>query len=105
MRILPSLLIASSLACGVPMALADDLVISPEVGVKFHDEVTVKKYKSHKWNGDLAVGVVVPGDVEYYDVPDDVVVLEPSLKAHRYVYMNDHVYIVDSNRRIVGVVK
>jgi len=104
MRILPSLLIASALAFGIPMAFADDLVISPEVGVKFHDDVTVKKYKSHKWDGDLAVGVEVPADVDYYDVPDDVVVVEPALKAHRYVYLNDHVYVVDSHRRIVAVV-
>jgi hypothetical protein len=105
MRILPSLLIASALAFGVPAALADDIVIAPEIGIKFHDDVKVKKYKSHKWDKDLAVGVVVPGDVEYYDVPEDVIVATPALKSHRYVYLNDHVYIVDGNRRIVAVVE
>ena len=74
MRTLPTLLIASSLAFGVPAALADDLVIAPEIGVKFHNDVTVKHYKSHKWDGDVVVGTVLPGDVEYYDVPDEVVV-------------------------------
>jgi hypothetical protein len=104
MRILPSLLIASALTLGVPMALADDLIIAPEIGIKFQDDVKVKKYKSHKWDGDLAVGVVVPADVEYYDVPEEVVVLQPVLKSHRYVYVNDRVYIVDTDRRIVAVV-
>ena len=105
MRILPSLLIASSLAFGVPAALADDLIIAPEIGIKFHDDVKVKKYKSHKWDGDVKVGVVLSDDVDYYDVPDEVIVATPALKGHRYVYINDELYIVDSNRRIVAVVE
>jgi hypothetical protein len=32
-------------------------------------------------------------------------VATPALKGHRYVYMNDHVYIVDSDRRIVAIVE
>jgi hypothetical protein len=105
MRILPTLLIASFLAFGVPAALADDLVIAPEIGIKFHDDVKVKHYRSHKWDGDVIIGTELPGDVEYYDVPDDVIVATPALKSHRYVYLNDRVYIVDSHRRVVAVVK
>ena len=104
MKLLVPLFVASSLAFGAPLALADDLVIAPEVGVKIHDDVKVKKYKSHKFDGDVKVGVVIPGDVEYYDVPDTVVVATPTLKGHKYVYLNDHVYVVDSNRRVVAVV-
>lgn len=105
MRTIPAILIASSLILGAPLALADDFVFAPEIGVKLQDEVKVKKYKSHKYDGDLSVGVVVPGDVEYYDVPDTIVVAEPRFKKHKYVYLNDHVYIVDSNRKIVAVVR
>ena len=104
MKILSSLIIASSLAFATPLALADDLVIAPELSVKFHDDVKVKKYKSHKWDGDLKVGVVVPADVELYDVPNDVIVATPALKGHKYVYLNDRVYVVDSGRRVVAVV-
>jgi hypothetical protein len=105
MRTLASLFVAASLAMGAPLALADDLVIAPEVGVKIHNDVKVKKYKSHKYDGDLKVGVVVPSDVEYYDVPEDVIVATPALKGHKYVYLNDHVYVVDSGRHVVAVVK
>src|SRR4051812_28194913 len=105
MRTLTSILLATSLLLGVPVALADDLTIAPEIGIKFHDDVKVRKYKSHKWDGEPAVGVVVPEDVEEYDIPEDVVVATPALKRHRYVYLNDHVYIVDSNRRIVTTVE
>jgi hypothetical protein len=104
MRIFASLLLASSLAFAAPMALAD-IVIAPEIGIKFQDDVKVKKYKSYKYDRDLAVGVVVPDDVEYYEVPEDVIVATPALKGHRYVYMNDHVYIVDTDRRIVAIVE
>ena len=58
---------------------------------------------SHKLR-ELRELLEVPADVDYYDVPDDVVVAEPALKAHRYVYLIDHVYVVDSHRRIVAVV-
>ena len=106
MRSLPAIVIAASLALGVPAALADDLVIAPEIGIKFHDEVKVKKYKSHKYDGDVVVGTVITGDdVEYYDVPEDIVVARPALKRHRYVYLNDHVYIVDSEGRVVAIVE
>jgi hypothetical protein len=104
MRTLASLLLASSLVFAAPLAFADDLVIAPEVGVKIHHDVEAKKYKSHKWDGDVKVGVVVPNDVEWYDVPEDVVVATPALKKHHYVYLNDHVYIVDSSRHVVAVV-
>ena len=104
MKALTTALFAGALMLATPLAFADDLVISPEIGVHFHNDVKVKKYKSHKWDGDLKVGVVVPADVEYYDVPDDVVVATPALKRHRYVYLNDHVYIVDGNRKIVAIV-
>ena len=106
MKILGSLIIAASLAFATPLALADDLVIAPELSVKFHDDVKVKKYKSHKWDHDLAVGTVITDDpdIEYYDVPEDIVVAQPVLKSHRYVYLNDHVYIVDRKGRIIAIV-
>jgi len=106
MKSLSAVVIAASLAFGVPAALADDLIIAPEIGIKFHDDVKVKKYKSHKWDHDLAVGTVITDDpdIEYYDVPEDIVVAQPVLKSHRYVYLNDHVYIVDRKGRIIAIV-
>jgi hypothetical protein len=103
-RILPALVIAASLALGVPAAPADNLVIPLEIRMKFHDDVKVKKYISRKWDGVLKVGAIVPFEVEYYDVPDDVVVAIPALKGHKYAYINDKVCVVDSGRKIVAVV-
>ena len=104
MKKLAATLFLSAFVASTPLALADDLVISPEIGVHFHDDVKVKKYKARKWDGDVKVGVVVPADVEVYDVPEKVVVATPALKGHKYVYLNDRVYVVDSGRKIVAVV-
>lgn len=106
MRSMSALLFAGALTLSVPLAFADDLVIAPEIGVQFHNDVKTKKIKSRKHEGDLAVGVVVEGDdVEYYEVPADVVVAQPEYKTYRYAYINDRVYLVDTNHRIVAVVE
>ena len=104
MRILACLFVASSLAFAAPLAFADDIVIAPEIGMKFQNDVKVKKYTSHKYDGDVKVGAVVPAEVEVYDVPDDIVVATPALKGHKYVYLNDRVYVVDNGRKVVAVV-
>ena len=49
--------------------------------------MNVKKHHSHKYDGELKV-----------------VVATPALKSHKYVYVNGHVYTVDSNRKIVAIV-
>jgi hypothetical protein len=106
MKTLMTALFVGALAVSVPVVKADDLVISPEVGVHFHDDVTVHKYKSHKWDSDVKVGVVLPGDVEYYDVPEKVVVANPKFKGYKYAYLNDHVYVVEpSSRKVIAVVE
>jgi hypothetical protein len=38
-------------------------------------------------------------------VPADVIVATPTLKGHKYVYLNERVYVVEpSSRKIVAVV-
>jgi hypothetical protein len=106
MKTFMTALFVGALSVSVPVAMADDIVISPQVGMHFHSDVKTRKIKTHKYDGDLKVGVVVPEDVEYYDVPEDVVVATPALKGDKYVYLNDHVYVVEpDSRKIVAVVK
>ncbi len=106
MRTLSAAVLASALMFSAPLALADDLVIAPEIGVKFHNEVKTKKIKVHKVDSDLKVGVVIPADVEFYDVPEDVVVATPALKTYKYAYVNEHVYVVEpGSRKIIAVIE
>lgn len=106
MKTLITALFVGALAISVPAAMADDIVIAPDLGIHFHDDVKVKKYKAHKWDkGDVKVGVVLTDEVEYYDVPEKVIVANPKLKGHKYVYLNDHVYVVEpSSRKVIAVV-
>jgi hypothetical protein len=105
MRKLTAALFAGSLMFSVPMAFADDFIIAPDIGIHFHDDVKVKKYKARKYDGDVKVGVVLSEDVEYYDVPEKVVVAHPTYKSYRYAYINDRVYLVDNNRKVIAVVE
>jgi len=104
MRKLTAALFAGALMISVPMAFADDFIIAPDIGIHFHDDVKVKKYKARKYDGDVKVGVVLSDDVEYYDVPEKVIVAQPTYKSYRYAYINDRVYLVDSDRKIIAVV-
>ena len=99
-------LFIGALAISVPLAKADDIVIAPDLGIHFHDDVKVKKYKARKWDKEVKVGVVLSDDVDYYDVPEKVIVANPKLKGYKYVYLNDHVYVVEpSSRKVVFVVE
>lgn len=106
MKKVAAALFVSAFLAGTPLALADDLVIAPELGIHFHDDVKVKKYKARKWDKEeVKVGVVLSDDVDYYDVPEKVIVANPKLKGYKYVYLNDHVYVVEpSSRKVVYVV-
>jgi hypothetical protein len=104
MRKLTAALFAGALMVSVPMAFADDFVIAPDIGIHFHDDVKVKKYKARKYDGDVKVGVVLSDDVEYYDVPEKVIVAHPTYKTYKYAYLNDRVYLVDGNRKVIAVV-
>jgi hypothetical protein len=46
----------------------------------------------------------VPADVEVYNVPEKIVVATPALRGHKYAYLNDRIYVVDSGRKVVAVV-
>jgi hypothetical protein len=106
MRSVTALIFAGALLVSVPAAFADDLIIAPEVGVHFHNDVKVKKLKARKYDRELVVGAVIDGDIEYYDVPEDVVVVTPRLKSYKYAYINDHVYLVEpSDHRIIAIVE
>ncbi len=105
MRKLTAALFAGALMVSVPMAFADDFVFAPDLGIHFHDDVKVKKYKVRKYDGDVKVGVVLGDDVEYYDVPEKVIVAQPTYKTYKYAYINDRVYLVDSHHKIIAVVE
>lgn len=61
----------------------------------------VRQHRSYDWDGDVAVGTVLPSTgVSYYEVPADY-----GIRGRRYTVVNDRVVLVDpGTRRIVQVI-
>ncbi|MEH3145047.1 MAG: DUF1236 domain-containing protein [Methylobacterium frigidaeris] len=61
----------------------------------------VRQHRSYDWDGDVAVGTVLPpSGVSYYEVPSDY-----GIRGRRYTVVNDRVVLVDpATRRIVQIV-
>jgi Protein of unknown function (DUF1236)/Glycine zipper len=75
--------------------------LSRDDNVRIHRYVEREHRRSARWDGDLAVGTVLPsGDIEYYDFPPDV-----GVREYRYAVINDRTVLVDPRtRRIVEIV-
>lgn len=61
----------------------------------------VRQHRSYDWDGDVAVGTVLPSSgVSYYEVPSDY-----GVRGRRYTVVNDRVVLVDpGTRRVVQVI-
>jgi hypothetical protein len=79
------------------------IVIAPEQRTHIRTYVTERHVRPVTVEERVAVGAVLPADVELVAVPDD---WGPDLRRYRYVYTNDHVVLVEpSSRRIVQIVE
>ena len=56
-------------------------------------------------NFNVAVGTVIPGDVELHACPGRVVEIHPAWRGCHYVVVQNRIVIVDSGRRIVEVIQ
>jgi hypothetical protein len=82
-------------------ALADTvtLQIAPEQRTRIKEYVVKERVKPTVIRERVAVGTTLPAEVELSAVPDT---WGPDFSRYRYVYSNDHVYLVDpAERRIV----
>lgn len=68
---------------------------------RFHKYVEQENPKSYRYDGDVAVGVVLPRDrVSYYEVPR-----EYGTTKYRYTVVNDRTVLVDpGSGRVVQVI-
>ncbi len=69
---------------------------------RFREYATSRRVRSYDYNGDIAVGTVLPSSgVTYYEVP-----AEYGVRGRRYTVVNDRVVLVDpGSRRIVQVIE
>ncbi|MDN3624386.1 DUF1236 domain-containing protein [Methylobacterium isbiliense] len=68
---------------------------------RFREYATSRRVRSYDYDGDIAVGTVLPSSgVSYYEVP-----AEYGVRGRRYTVVNDRVVLVDpGTRRIVQVI-
>ncbi len=69
---------------------------------RFHEYVVQEHRRSYKYDRDVVVGAVLPGDgIEYYDVPAEY----GPAHAYKYTVLNDRTVLVDPHtRRVVEVI-
>lgn len=68
---------------------------------RFREYATSRRVRSYDYDGDIAVGTVLPSSgVSYYEVP-----AEYGVRGRRYTVVNDRVVLVDpGTRRVVQVI-
>ena len=77
------------------------VTVAPEQRTKIRTYITEHKVRPVVVKEKVAVGTVLPADVELQPVPED---WGPSLHTYRYVYSGDDVVLVDpGSRRVVQV--
>src|SRR5262245_3753704 len=68
---------------------------------RFRTYVVEQHRPSYRYNGDLQVGVVLPGEVTYYEVPS-----EYGVTNYRYAVVNDRPVLVEpGSRRVVQIIE
>lgn len=91
-----------ALAQTVGVAPADAVVIAPEQRMIIKQYVVQERVNPVILQERVAVGSVLPTDVELRSVPT---AWGPAVSPYRYVYTNDNVLLVEpSSRRIIQVI-
>jgi hypothetical protein len=100
-----TIVIAAALFMGVGGAVAQTIVVTPEVQTEFKTYITTEKVAPVVVEGDIAVGTALPDTVVLQPVPDVIVTKSPELKGHRYALVGSRVVVVEpSTTKVVAVV-
>lgn len=77
---------------------AETVVIEPEQRTVIKQYVVKEKVAPTRVKERIAVGAKIPADVELQTVPE---AWGPKLSKYRYVYSDDHVYLIEPTNRTV----
>jgi hypothetical protein len=106
-------LLIATLAAGLTAgtcAFAQDTVetftIAPDHQTVIREFVTKEQMKPVIVHDKLAVGTVLPEDIEINPVPDKLYVQVPEIRNYDYFYSDGHTFVVDpKTRRVVDVIE
>jgi hypothetical protein len=81
---------------------ADTIVVEPQQRTLIKEYVVKEKVAPVRVQERIAVGARIPADVELRAVPS---AWGPKFSKYRYVYSDEHVYLVEpSNRTVIQVI-
>ncbi|MGE5773706.1 MAG: DUF1236 domain-containing protein [Hyphomicrobiales bacterium] len=93
---------AQAFGQGVVVGPADIIVVEPEQRTIIKEYVVKEKLAPVRVKERIAVGTRVPADVELRAAPS---AWGPKFSKYRYVYSDDHIYLVEpSNRTVIQVI-
>jgi Protein of unknown function (DUF1236) len=82
---------------------ADTVIIEPGQRTTIKEYVLKERVAPVRVKERISVGAALPADVELRTVPS---AWGPRLSKYRYVYADDHIYLVEpSNRTVVQVIE
>ena len=91
-----------ALAQTVGVGPAGTVIVEPEQRTVIKEYVVKERVAPVRVKERIAVGATLPADVELRAVPST---WGPKLSRYRYLYSDDHVYLVEpSNRTVVQIV-
>lgn len=71
-------------------------LLAPDQRPRFRAYVLEHRRPSYRYERQVAVGVVLPEDVTYYDIPTEF-----GVRTYRYAIINDRTVLVDPRTRTV----
>lgn len=92
-----TLILGAALAAAF-VAPATAQLLDIQIGPQQREYIVQEGRSSVVYDGEVAVGAVLPADVEFYEVPE--------VTTYRYAVVNDRRVIVEpSSRRIIQIVE
>jgi catalase (peroxidase I) len=82
---------------------AETIIVEPEQRTVIKQYVVKERVAPVRVKERISVGATLPADIELRSVPTT---WGPKLSKYRYVYSDDHVYLVEpSNRTVIQVIE
>jgi hypothetical protein len=101
-RVWIAALAAAGIATGGAVQAQLTIEISPEQRTVIKEYVVKQRVRPARITERIAVGAVLPTEVELVAVPSD---WGPSLARYRYIYWDDRVVLVEpSSRRVIRII-
>jgi hypothetical protein len=101
-----TVIVSAAFILGLGGAVAQTIVVTPEVQTEFKTYVTTQKVAPVEIDAQIAVGATLPETVVLQPVPDVIVTKSPEFKDYRYAVVGSRVVIVEpSTTKVVAVVE